>query len=63
MVVEDRQELVQMGPYLGHAESRHELPPLLSGQLLLRVLSLSKKKKKYCGQVSNTISAHNFTFY
>jgi hypothetical protein len=59
MVVEDLQELV----HLGHAKSRHELPPLLSGQLLLQVLGLSKKKKKYCGQVSNTISAHNFTFY
>lgn len=63
MVVEDHHELVHMGLFLGHAESRHERPPLLSGQLLLHVLDLLKKKKKYCGQVSNTISAHNFTFH
>jgi len=63
MVVEDHQELVHMGLSLGDAACRHELHLLLSGLLLLQVLDLLKKKKKYCGQVSNTISAHNFTFY
>jgi hypothetical protein len=42
MVVEDHHELV----HLGHAENRHELPPLLSGQLLLQDLNLLIKKKK-----------------
>jgi len=52
MVVEDHQELVHMGLYLGHVDSRYELPPLLSGQLLLQVLYLLKKNKKYFGQVT-----------
>jgi hypothetical protein len=43
MVVEDRHVLVHMGLYLEHAESKHELPPLLSGQFVLQVLDLLKK--------------------
>jgi hypothetical protein len=42
--VEDHQELVHMGLYLGRAESRHKLPPLLSGQLVLPVLDLFRRR-------------------
>ena len=62
MVVEDHQELVHMGLYVRHAESRHELPPVLSEQLLLQVLYLLKKIRNTVDKLSNTISAKNFTF-